>query len=289
MCAARSADRAAGKDSGETVNTGIFVALALTFAPQAAPVGPSSPPVSQGRRDAMRMMEAVLSRAVLTGAERLAQELGSGNPDVSFFTGQARARGFILDGYGIFFHVEIPEMQQSVVWSVTTVERDMALASTLASLRRALETMPDGTSKLQAEQALKTLQVQVGPVAPLTDAAPAARGFVRSAEGSAAPVAQSSALPPLAPLVLKDPNAAYRDAIKAALVDAMLEYSRGMDIQPDEWLSVAAHRGDSPLAATEIVTTPTVVLRIKGSDLALYDADRARKDEIRQRVEAREF
>jgi hypothetical protein len=31
------------------------------------------------------------------------------------------------------------------------------------------------------------------------------------------------------------------------------------------------------------------VLRIKGSDLALYDADRTRKAEIRERVATREF
>ena len=83
--------------------------------------------------------------------------------------------------------------------------------------------------------------------------------------------------------------AAYREAIKSALVDAMLEHSRGINIQPDEWLTIAAHRGDSGLTPNEIVTTSTLVLRIKGSDLAVYDADRTKKDEIRKRVEAREF
>ncbi len=69
----------------------------------------------------------------------------------------------------------------------------------------------------------------------------------------------------------------------------MLEHSRGIDVRPDEWLTVAAQRGDSPLAPNEIVTSSTLVLRIKGSDLAIYDADRTRKEEIRQRVEVREF
>ena len=73
------------------------------------------------------MMEAVLSRAVLGGAEQLAEQLGNGSPNMSFFTGQARAHGFVLDGYGVFFHVEIPEMQQSLVMSVTTLERDLAV------------------------------------------------------------------------------------------------------------------------------------------------------------------
>ena len=43
------------------------------------------------------------------------------------------------------------------------------------------------------------------------------------------------------------------------------------------------------LPAIAVAELPTLVLRIKGSDLALYDADRTRKAEVRQRVETREF
>ena len=60
--------------------------------------------------------------------------------------------------------------------------------------------------------------------------------------------------------VLRDPNGAYRNAIKAALIDAMLDHSRGMNIQPDEWLTVAAHRGDSSFGPSEIVNSSTLVL-----------------------------
>ena len=229
------------------------------------------------------MIEAVLSRAVLGGAEHLAEQLGSGNPNMSFFTGQARARGFILDGYGVFFHVEIPEMQQSLVMSVTTGDRDVAVASGLDALRQAVQSFPEGGPKLQAEQALKSLQLLVGPMPQLVEPPAPGRDVVRAATTTVA-----DPLPAVAVPILRDPNAAYRDAIKAALIDAMLEHSRGLNLQPDEWLSVAAQRGDS-LTPNEIVTSPTLVLRIKGSDLAIYDADRTRKDEIRQRVEVREF
>ncbi|MGH9373750.1 MAG: hypothetical protein ACRD15_19690, partial [Vicinamibacterales bacterium] len=269
---------------------------AVSAGQDAAPPAAAAPNVQaamapDGRRHAIRMMEAILSRAVLTGAEHLAEQLGSGNPNMSFFTGQARARGFVLDGYGVFFHVEIPEMQQSVVFSVTQMERDVALASSLETLSRVVESAPDGAAKLQAEVALKRLQLQFGPVPQLpspTEAA-APRGAILSAE--ATPVADRTERmdDPIPALIMRDPNAAYRDAIKSALIEAMLEHSRGVSIQPDEWLSVAARRGDSPLAPNEIVTTSTLVLRIKGSDLAIYETDRTRKDEIRQRVEVREF
>jgi hypothetical protein len=283
---------------------GIFPALAVALVVPAVSVGqgtaaqgaaaPSVPAAGQsdGRRHAIRMMEAILQRAVLTGAEHLAEQLGNGSPNMSFFTGQARARGFMLDGYGLFFYVEIPEMQQSVVFSVTQMERDLSVADSLATLSRVVESAPDSATKMQAEGALKRLQLQFGPPPvprppSLAEAVP--RGSIRSAE--AAPVADRAdrAGDPILPLIVRDPNAAYREAIKTALIEAMLEHSRGVNIQPDEWLSVAARRGDSPLTPNEIVTTSTLVLRIKGADLASYEADRTRKDEIRQRVEVREF
>lgn len=265
------------------------LAVVLVIPASASAQGPA-PEAPDARRGAVRMMEAVLSRAVLTGAERLATQLRSGNPNLSFFTGQARARGFVLEGYGVFFHVEIPEMQQSLILSVATLERDLAVADALESLRQAAEAVPQGPNRMRAEHAFRRLQLLVGPLPEINDAAaaPAAPpGMMRSAEASDAAAPAERAEPTA--LIMRDPTAAYRQAIQSALVDAMLEHSRGMSIRPDEWLSVAAHRGDSPLAPNEIVTSSTLVLRIKGSDLALYEADRTRKEEIRARVEVREF
>ena len=110
------------------------------------------------------MMEAVLSRAVLGGAEQLAEQLGNGSPNMSFFTGQARAHGFLLDGYGVFFHVEIPEMQTSLVMSVTTLERDVAVGERAGLAAPRGELRARGRPKLQAEEALKRLELQVGPM-----------------------------------------------------------------------------------------------------------------------------
>jgi len=250
-----------------------------THAQEQAAARPAAP--AESRRHSIRMMEAVLSRAVLGGAEQLAEQIGSGSPNMSFFTGQARAHGFQLEGYGVFFHVEIPEMQTSLVLSVTTLERDMAVANALESVRRAVGSVPEGAPKIEAETGLKRLEVLVGPM-PGMAAEPvnvADRNMIRAA--NTAPVADLPAL--------RDPSAVYRAAIRDALIDAMLEHSRGMNIRPDEFLTVAAHRGESLLGPSEIVTSSTLVLRIKGSDLAIYDADRTRKAEIRERVEAREF
>jgi hypothetical protein len=270
------------------VKNAVFAALVMIVAAGVAPASAQTdtrPPSAENRRNSVRMMEAVLSRAVLGGAEQLAEQLGNGSPNVSFFTGQARARGFVLDGYGVFFHVEIPEMQSSLVMSVTTLDRDSAVASALESMRRALGGVPDSGSKMQAEEALKRLELQVAPLPALAEPRGTPRNMIRTADNAS--VVDIDPVP--LPAALRDPSSAYREAIKAALIDAMLEHSRGMNIQPDEWLTVAARRGESPLGASEIVNSTTLVLRIKGSDLAVYDADRTRKDEIRRRVETREF
>ncbi len=251
---------------------------------QAAPAQGSAMQQVPGRRRAIGIMEAVLSRAVLGGAEQLAEQLGRGNPNMSFFTGQARARGLMLDGYGVLFQVEVPEMQTSLVMSVATLERDGAVADTLDSLRRAMDSVPDSAAKLQMEQAIKRLQMQVGPLSQLNEPPPP-RGMIRATETSTV----SDPIVPVPMPMLRDPTSVYREAIKEALIDAMLDHSRGLNIQPDEWLTVAAQRGDSPLEPNEIVTSTTLVLRIKGSDLALYEADRTRKTEIRARVDVREF
>ena len=52
---------------------------------------------------------------------------------------------------------------------------------------------------------------------------------------------------------------------------------------------MAARDSEGPLTPNEIYDAMTIVLRVKGSDLAAYAADRSRRDEIRRRVEVRVF
>ena len=54
----------------------------------------------------------------------------------------------------------------------------------------------------------------------------------------------------------------------------MLDFSKNLELKPDEWLSVAARGSDGALTPGEILQLTTVVLRVKGSDLADYLAGR---------------
>ena len=77
------------------------------------------------RRNQIRMIEGVLVQAVRLGAAEVSKEMQRFEPaGVTVLTGVPRARGFLLDGYGVFFDVEIPDMNQSVIWSMMNMQRD---------------------------------------------------------------------------------------------------------------------------------------------------------------------
>jgi hypothetical protein len=246
---------------------------AIAIGAQAAPVGQEPSAAAQRRRNQIQMMEGVLARAVRSGAEDLARRMQNRDPSLMLFTGQARARGFVLEGYGVFFDVEIPGLRPAVVWSIKAMERDNVMANALDSLRQALNAMPSGPARVQAEAALKQVQ-QFGPPA-------------QSVRSSMPPPGTVSAA--AAPDAVDDPHAAYTEAVKNALIDAMLDYSLPMNVGAEEWLTVAARDSDGPLTPDEIYDPSTILIRVKGSDLAAFYADRTKREEIRSRVLVREF
>ncbi len=86
-----------------------------------------------------------------------------------------------------------------------------------------------------------------------------------------------------------DPGQQYRDAVRRCLIDAMLDNSKSMDLGPEEWLTVAARGSEAGLIPGEVYQLSTLVLRVKGSDIAAFLAGRLSKDEARQKVEVRQF
>ena len=264
------------------VNTGILVALALfTAAPQLpepppVPASAPQPPADlKRRRDQVQMLEGVLTGAVRLGAQDLSRRMQSVDPSLLMTTGTARARGFILEGYGVFFDVDIPSLRTSVTWAFRTMDRGLQVGSALDTIRGYVQSIRDPASRANVEQALKRVELEVGPVQPARDSAlpqqMPAPGMARAATVDE-------------PVVPEDPNAAYTEAVKKALIDAMLDYSAPMNLGADEWLTVAARDSEGPLLPGELYEPSTIVIRVKGSDIAAYTKDAARREEIRQRV-----
>jgi hypothetical protein len=225
----------------------------------------------------IRTMEGVLERAVQHGAQVVSAEVRQVSPDLLLFSGPARARGYRLENYGVFFSVDVPAVRRSLVWSVRTLAGTrMETMRALDSLRRAVATQPEGQARAEFERALKLVELQVGPVLPESGTAPGepARTVVRL-PGGAEPIA--------------DPGAAYEREVSLALTDAMLDYGPPLEIGDDEWLTVAARDAEDRSLGGDVFETVTVVLRIKGGDLTAFRAGRLSRDEARQRVDVKEF
>ena len=283
--------------------TWIIAALALAAAPVRAQQPPAPPPQLQvppapaaapaqdgaARRAQVRMMESVLAQAVRAGAETLGRQMQVAEPGSLIVTGTARARGFVLDGYGVFFDVDVPMMKQSVIWS-----RQMLMREQLRAQYRAMYAqMPDGPERERVRQALAELDrpgASLYSTMPLVQPPPPTGGAsaqaVNETTTPSGTASASAAVPPPA-IDPRDPNELYTEAVKAALIDAMLDYN--FNIGADEWLTVAARDAEGPSTPGELYDVSTLVFRAKGSDLIAFRAGRMTRDEARKKVVVREF
>ncbi len=196
----------------------------------AAPPAPATPLTREqvmARRDAIGVMEVVLAKAVKQGAENVVRQIQQRQQGLSFLTGVAKARGFILEDYGVVFHVEIPGVRAGVTSLVEQIERERQ------------RSMP------RAE---------------------------RAAGGSD----------------IFDPNEAYTEAVKNTLIEKMLTYSVGLDLSPNEWLTIAARDGDEQAPGTAYDSI-TMIIRVRGADLLDFHAKRLTRDEVLKRVLVRGF
>lgn len=227
------------------MNRGIVLAMVLAALPAAAAAQTAVRPTEEQQRryDQIIVMEGALTGSVSLAANQVARDVQSKTPGATLFTGAARAKGFILDGYGTFFYVEIPALDLNLVLTIETLER--------SALRR---------SELLAGPQRASQQAGGDP----------AGDTLRS-------------------VAAEDPGQKYREAVKRCLIDAMLDNSTSLNLQPDEWLTIAARGSESGLIPGEIYQLTTLVVRVKGSDLTDFLAGRLTREEARQRVEVRQF
>src|SRR5689334_10584410 len=187
------------------------------------------------------VMERVLEGAVEHGAALIRDRLQAIAPDAPaqmLILDNPRVRGFRLDGYGVFFDVEVPSLNGTLTWSLRTLDQnDLGLQSALNVLKARLD-----PADVDLQQALKRVELQVGPLAPAgAPAAPVpatarvprlpnplrAAGSAANAadpQVGAASAAPAVPAPPLDDKILENPNEAYREEVVQALADAMLDH-----------------------------------------------------------------
>ena len=268
----------------------VAVTAGSASAQDVASVGGLAPAPEQMRvRFQIAAMEGVLERAVQLGARRLSQQVQAVSPDMLVIGGAARAKGFLLDGYGVFFDVDVPALRRSVAWSFRQLGRpDGSVETAITSLRRNLPSVNDPAARREMDEAIQRLARIVGPLQmPMPGGV--GRGVHQVSAGGEGAAGPQSVTPQQA-AIIDDPGMAYTNEVKAALVDAMLDYGAPIPIGDDQWLTIAARDdNDSRLGGGDPYDVSTIVLRISGADLGAFRAGKLTRDEALGKVEAREY
>jgi hypothetical protein len=283
------------KSRGSVVKGIPSVVVGLVVAVGASPAAAQSTASARAAADQQQQaryqvtqMERMLEGAVEHGATLVrdhfkaavqAQSCVPENPE------NAHVRGFRLAGYGVFFDIEVPPLQGTFLLTLRNLDQnDLGLQSAL----KALKTHIDAAGDANLQQALRRLELQVGPAVAVSSTTAAPQGKdPRLAVGEPAVAPDDAASPDP---ILTDPEGAYRAEIQQQIMEAMLLYSVPLGLGPDEWLTVAARRHDErPLLAPADTDARTVIIRIRGGDLAAFQARQIAKEEALKRMEVRVF
>lgn len=265
-----------------------------------------STPDQMRARYQISVMEGALERAVQLGAQRLSRQVQEVSSDMLFIATAARAKGFWLDTYGVFFDVDVPAMRHSMAWSFRTLDRGgQKLQGDINTLKRNLQFVRDPQAHRDMEAAIQRMERLVAPpmLPPGMDPASGAPSPAQAGVGQTGTVNASATMtapgstpaplpgePSSTNAVLDDPGLAYTNEVKAALVDAMLDYGTSIPIADGEWLTIAARdNNESRIGGDDPYDVTTIVLRVKGSDLAAYKAGRVTRDEAVKRVSIKDY
>lgn len=224
-------------------------------------------------RQRISMMEGVLERAVSNGADSVVRQMKAVMGDAWMLTGVPEVRGFRLDGYGVFFDVEVPALRPPVTWPLRYMLNNSRENQQVVNELRAMMLESEPRQRERLAQVVRQLEQ-----------APSALRNSGRIGAATVPGGQ------IDPAALDNPEEHYTREVKAALVDAMIEHSSSIAIGADEWLTVAARDNvpRDPLIPTDAADSKSIIFRIKGTDLAAFRAGRLTLEEARKRVETLE-
>ena len=232
------------------------------------------------RRFQVRLFGSALVNAAQHGAALMGMKVQQIDPNIILLSGTApRAQGFVIDGHGVFFHVEIPNVDPYVARVVSNNGRDQVAMAALNRMKSLLPLVTDPVERQSLEANIRSLEFRLLPPGSQQN-----RAMQTGVAGFAAP-APSAPAP-----IMSNPHLEYEKLVTEQLVNAMLDHSSQLGLGADEWLTVAARGSQGSLIPEAVVDdSVTLMLRIKGSDLADLRAGRITREEARARVVVREF
>jgi hypothetical protein len=232
------------------------------------------------------VMERVLEDAVEHGASLWRDRLQVVLPAQTLLLDNARVMGYRLEGYGIFFNVEVPSLETTMTWAVRTLDQnDLGLDNALKAVKAHIQASGDAN----LEQAWRRLELQVAPLGS-PSGTPTGTAAVSALTLSGSAAAASDAAPEPADPILSNPEEVFRAEVVQSLIDSMLDHSAALGIGSDEWLTIGARRNEvRPRIGPLDNKAPTFVIRVRGADLTAFRAGKLSRDEAIKHVEVRVF
>jgi len=273
----------------ETGGAAILVLLGVVSTSGQAPQ-----PLPQQNREQLQarfqiaVMETALEQAVQLGATNINMQVQTVAPDMVFLSGAPRARGFRLRDYGVFFDVAVPVMRPSLSWTFQVLRRNdnTSAVAALDSLRGKLGAVGDPQLRQELERDVRRIEREL----PMVRTTSAVSDGTREAATTTSRVihgASAQSVPPAT--VLEDPDRAYSDAVRNALINAILEYSESIPLAPNEWLTIAVRNQEaSRRQSLDPQGSAITVLRVRGSDLAALHTRQITPEVARSRIEVTE-
>ena len=235
---------------------------------------PGRTTVSDRSRLQVTIMEDAFQRAVENTHSRQLEEI---MPAMFSFDANPRARGFRIEGYGVFFDVDLPPIPRSVEWTLRALDTGAMMTPEIQQLKVLLPSITDPAVRRRIEPLVKTLETKAAAGPPTLR--PDKDGNITVTQK---PVADTKGGAP------SDPFRGYVTDLTQALVQVMLDYGSTIQLAPSDWLTVAA-REMQPRLMPGNPTEATITLRIKAGDLAALKAGTITTDEARKRVEVKEI
>jgi len=193
----------------------------------------------------------------------------------------------------VFFDVEVPTLDASIPLSFKMLDQSgLGLDSALQAFKQVVQKSND----VNLEQALRRIELQLGPVAVMP---PPDTAGARTVAGSAATVSNDTPQMPVRtstiPVTsvenyLNEVHTTLRAEVRDALIDAMLDHGRGLDVAPNEWLQVAARRDDArPRLGPVDADVETMSIRVRGADLTEFLGGKITREEAIKRIDVKMF
>jgi VWFA-related protein len=235
----------------------------------------SSDPIES--RYQLRIMERVFEQAVTDGAEQFASRIETSDPSSRInFAGTAQARGFRLDGYGVFFDVQVPMLRPSINWVFRQLNQSDLSARLAADLDKVLPVLRENMRTFDDEQLMENFErALLAFRRPLPPGSPMEPTRTGSQRGRRARRVASE----------EDLQAEYAAQIATEVTAVILDHSEAILLGADDWLVVATVASFSPNDTPGM----KMMLKILGSDLIALRAGELSREDAIKRIETGEF